>query len=313
MIGARGRRGTAPPRTDRRTRWGARYGLVGRGAGHGAVAESAAAGVALAALWSAVRRRERWASLLTPMTDADLSRVAQLFDLDEESPHLAQALTHPSFAHENKGVEDNQRLEFLGDAILDFCASELLFERLQRADEGTLTRTRAQVVSGEALAVFGREHGLAAVLRLGRGAQAGDLGDSTNVLADAVEALIAACYLDRGLEAARRVCARVVDFGLQRVAEAGGRDPKSDLQEKVQARGFKPPTYRVVDGGGPSHDPWFEVEVCVEGATVAVGRGRSKRAAERAAASRALVDGLATLGKIGDGADPPGDDDAEKS
>src|SRR5690606_28611762 len=152
--------------------------------------------------------RERWASLLTPMTDADLSRVAQLFDLDEESPHLAQALTHPSFAHENKGVEDNQRLEFLGDAILDFCASELLFERLQRADEGTLTRTRAQVVSGEALAVFGREHGLAAVLRLGRGAQAGDLGYSTNVPAGAAEGLSAYSSLGWWLVADRRVLSR---------------------------------------------------------------------------------------------------------
>lgn len=235
------------------------------------------------------------------MTDAAFSKVARLFDLDEESPRLAQALTHPSFAHENKGAQDNQRLEFLGDAVLDFCASELLFERLQDADEGTLTRTRSQVVSGEALAVFGRQHDLAAALRLGRGAQAGDLGDSTNVLADAVEALIAACYLDRGLEAARRVCAGVVDFGLQRVADAGGRDPKSDLQERVQARGFKPPTYRVIDGGGPSHDPWFEVEVCVEGRTVAVGRGRSKRAAERAAASEALLDAFEKVGKADEG------------
>jgi ribonuclease-3 len=223
------------------------------------------------------------------MSEAAVSKIAALFGLEESSPRLHQALTHPSFAHENRGALDNQRLEFLGDAVLDFCASELLFDRLATADEGTLTRTRSQVVSGEALAAFAREHGLSAGLRLGKGAQAGDLGDSTNVLADAVEALIAACYLDHGLDAARAVCQQVVEFGLQRVEEAGGRDPKSDLQERVQALGFKPPTYRVVDGGGPSHDPWFEVEVCVDGKTVAVGRGRAKRAAERAAALAALA------------------------
>lgn len=228
------------------------------------------------------------------MTDSDSARlatVARLFDLDESSALLEQALTHPSFAHEHRGAVDNQRLEFLGDAVLDFCASEILFERLADADEGRLTRTRSQVVSGEALAAFARQHDLACALRLGKGAQAGDLGDSDNVLADTVEALIAACFLERGLDAARAVCERVVDFGLGRTT-VGGRDPKSDLQERVQARGFKPPTYRVVDSGGPSHDPWFEVEVCIGGRIVAVGRGRSKRSAERAAATTALSENL---------------------
>lgn len=218
------------------------------------------------------------------------AQVARLFQLDEASPRLSQALTHPSFAHENRGFSDNQRLEFLGDAILDFCASEILFERMGDADEGELTRIRSQLVSGEALAAFARTQDLSAALRLGKGAQSGDLGDSTNVLADAVEALIAACYLDRGLDAARAVCRTLVDFGLERAQTVGERDPKSDLQERVQALGFKPPTYRVVDSGGPSHDPWFEVEVCVGGETVAVGRGRSKRAAERTAALSALTE-----------------------
>src|SRR5690606_14896966 len=126
-----------------------------------------------------------------------------------------------------------------------------------------------------------------------------------NVLADAVEALIAACFLERGLDAARAVCARVVDFGLQRVT-AGGRDVKSDLQERVQARGFKPPTYRVVASGGPSHDPWFEVEVCIGGRIVAVGHGRSKRSAERAAATHALTDDVIERLTEEDAAPPPG-------
>src|SRR5690606_9781716 len=115
----------------RRAMGGAAHDRGSRSPGHGAAAYGPPDTVGR-------QGRARWVSVRAPMTGASLSRGAQLCDLDEESPHLAQALTHPSFAHENKGVEDNQRLEFLGDAILDFCASELLFERLQRADEGTL-------------------------------------------------------------------------------------------------------------------------------------------------------------------------------
>ncbi len=214
--------------------------------------------------------------------------VALLFGFDLLSPQFEQALTHPSFAHENKGVLDNQRLEFLGDAVLDFCASEVLFERFAEADEGTLTRTRAQLVNSEALAEFARQNSISSALKLGRGAQAAGLGASTNVLADAVEALIAATYIERGLDAARAVCGKVVEFGLSRIEDAGGRDAKSELQERVQALGYRPPIYVVVESGGPSHDTWFEVEVTVGERAVARGRGRSKRAAERTAAALAL-------------------------
>ncbi len=223
-------------------------------------------------------------------TEQAREEVATLFGFQVGSPRFEQALTHPSYAHENRGVSDNQRLEFLGDAVLDFCASEILYDRLESADEGTLTRTRAQLVNSEALADFARERSISSALRLGRGALGAGLGGSTNVLADAVEALIAATYLEYGLDAARAVCAKVVDFGLERSPDAGGRDAKSELQERVQALGHRPPVYRVVESGGPSHDTWFEVEVTVGDRRVARGRGRSKRAAERAAAAEALLD-----------------------
>jgi ribonuclease-3 len=211
-----------------------------------------------------------------------------VFGVPDDAPHLQLALTHPSYANEQGRTGDNQRLEFLGDAVLSFCTSELLYARFPNADEGTLTRTRAQLVNAEALAAFAKSVALPEGLLLGRGAVAAGLRDSTNVVADAVEALIAAAYLDVGLAAARRACEYIVDFGLARQSEAGARDPKSELQEQVQARGNAPPTYRVVQSGGPAHARWFEVEVLSGGAAIGKGRGRSKRLAEQAAAVQAL-------------------------
>lgn len=216
-----------------------------------------------------------------------LEDLAVLLGIRADAPHLEQALTHPSYANERRDVPDNQRLEFLGDAVLGFCISQLLFERFPNADEGTLTRMRAQLVNADALADWAREHHIAEVLRLGRGAETARLRQSTNVLADAVEALIAAAFVDGGPETARALCARIVESKLTSLASAA-RDSKSTLQELVQAEGGDPPTYRVVDSGGPAHDRWFEVNVCVDGRAVAAGRGRSKRQAEQAAAAAAL-------------------------
>ncbi len=214
--------------------------------------------------------------------------VAELFGLPPDAPHFDQALTHPSYANERRGEPDNQRLEFLGDAILGFCTSELLFARFPDADEGTLTRMRARLVNAEALARFARESGVPGALRLGRGAEAGGLRDRTNVLADAVEALIAAAFFDGGLETARRACERVVEAELASLERGAARDPKSELQERVQAAGGEAPTYEVVASGGPAHERWFEVSARIGGREVARGRGRSKRQAEFAAAAAAL-------------------------
>jgi ribonuclease-3 len=214
--------------------------------------------------------------------------VHELLGLPADAPHYTLALTHPSYANERGDAEHNQRLEFLGDAVLGFCASELLYERYPNADEGVLTRTRAQLVNAEALAAWARNSGVAREMRLGKGALGAGLGESTNVLADAVEALIAATFLDGGLARARTVCERIVDFGLAQHERAGARDPKSDLQERVQAEGGRPPRYQVVDSGGPAHQRWFEVDVLLDGRAIGRGRGRSKRQAERAAAAAAL-------------------------
>jgi ribonuclease-3 len=215
-------------------------------------------------------------------------RIADLVGLDPDAPNLLQALTHPSFANERKGEPDNQRLEFLGDAVLGVCVSEVLCERFPDADEGLLTRMRAQLVNAEALAAWGRKIELSVALRLGRGAASAGLRESTNVLADAVEALLAAAYLSGGLERARPVARQIVESGLAMLERMGARDPKSELQERLQALGESAPTYEIVETGGPAHERWFRVQVLGTGGPIGEGHGRSKRAAEQAAAASAL-------------------------
>lgn len=202
-----------------------------------------------------------------------------------ELPRLDEALTHPSYANETD-APDNQRLEFLGDAVLGLCVSELLATEHADADEGKLTRMRSALVNAEALAAWARKIDLGGTLALGRGARAGTERDQTNVLADAVEAVVAAVYEARGLEGARALVRVVV----AEIGEAAGAlsDPKSLLQERVQARGMATPSYRVAGTRGPQHEQVFEVEVVVGDAILGRGEGRSKRAAERAAAAQAL-------------------------
>lgn len=213
-------------------------------------------------------------------------RIAALIGLDGAAPRLEEALTHPSYSNERRELSDNQRLEFLGDAVLGFCVGELLFVSRPDANEGTLTRLRAQLVSAEALAHWGRAHQLSRALRLGRGAEAAGLADATNVLADAVEALVAAVFLERGLDAARQLCRSIALPALQEIGPE--LDPKSELQERLQASSGVAPSYELVETGGPPHDRWFRVQVQHQGRLLGEGQGKSKRAAERAAAAAAL-------------------------
>lgn len=202
-------------------------------------------------------------------------------------PRFVEALTHPSFANESS-APDNQRLEFLGDAVLGLCVSELLSTQKPDADEGALTRMRSALVNAEALARWARAVNIGESLALGKGARSGTEREQTNVLADAVEALVASVYEARGLEGARLLVAQVVAEPMQEVERLGSRDPKSLLQEQVQAEGLPAPTYRVKATKGPQHDPLFEVEVLVGEEVRGTGEGRSKRVAERAAALDAL-------------------------
>jgi ribonuclease-3 len=199
-----------------------------------------------------------------------------------------EALTHPSHSNET-GAPDNQRLEFLGDAVLGLCVSEMLAASHTEADEGALTRMRAALVNAEALAAWARRVELGECVAFGRGAKLGTEREQTNVLADAAEALVAAVYVDRGLTGARALVEDIVRERLEQAETLSLRDPKSALQERVQARGRPPPTYRVVDIQGAAHEQTFVVEVLVDEQAVARGEGRSKRLAERSAAMRALA------------------------
>jgi ribonuclease-3 len=202
-------------------------------------------------------------------------------------PRLDEALTHPSFANERR-ERNYQRLEFLGDAILGLCVSEMLSAAYADADEGQLTRMRSALVNAEALAAWARRLDLGSCIALGRGATLGTEREQTNVLADAAEALLAAVYEARGLEGARSLVREAMGESLVNADSLSLLDPKSDLQQRVQAEGVAPPTYRVLDVRGAPHEQVFEVEVVVGDCALARGEGRSKRLAERAAAMAAL-------------------------
>ena len=213
-------------------------------------------------------------------------------ELAGQLPHLEEALTHASFANEQRSGRrvDNQRLEFLGDAVLGLCVTELLMERYPDAREGELSLMRAALVNTDALANWAREVGLGAALRLGRGADVAGERDQTNVLADATEALVAAVYIDRGLDTARALSRRIIAGPIGRLQGGAriGRDPKSQLQERIQARGGPSPRYRIVAIEGPDHERLFTAVAEADGEILGEGRGRSKKLAEQAAARGAL-------------------------
>lgn len=206
---------------------------------------------------------------------------------DRAIARFDEALTHPSFANET-GLPDNQRLEFLGDSVLGLLVSEILITKRPDADEGQLTRMRSALVNAEALATWARAIDLGRSIALGRGARAGSERDQKNVLADAVEALVAAAYDAGGLSFARPLVEDIVSKSLSELTRLESRDAKSELQERVQALGMKAPTYRIKERIGPSHEPTFEVEVLVDETVYGSGQGRSKRVAEQNAAENAL-------------------------
>lgn len=199
---------------------------------------------------------------------------------------LQRALTHRSF-----GVDHNERLEFLGDAVLNLAVSSLLFERFSGSDEGDLTRVRAHLVREESLHRAALTLALPAVLRLSEGEARGGGAQRPSILADALEALIGAIYLDGGFDPAVELVRRL--FGeliTGSEADSWRKDAKTELQEWLQARRLPVPTYRIVATRGQAHAQTFEVECAVPVLSVAEpGEGRSRRTAEQEAARRLLA------------------------
>lgn len=203
---------------------------------------------------------------------------------------LKVALTHPSFCAEQKHPPpDNQRLEFLGDAVLELVLSDLLFERFPDLPEGELTVLRSVMCNKNALAGLAAKIELGGLLRLGKGEAANGGRERDSILADAFEAVLGAIYCDGGFEAARSYCARLI---LQFMPEPREllthANPKGALQEAIQSRDSAPPTYRLVEVRGPEHMPEFEVEVSVGGNALARAVAGSRKQAEKMAARRAL-------------------------
>jgi ribonuclease-3 len=208
---------------------------------------------------------------------------------------LERALTHRSF-----GADHNERLEFLGDAVLSLAISSLLFDRFAGSDEGDLTRVRAHLVREESLHRVALQMGLPAVVRLSEGEARGGGAQRASILADALEALIGAVFLDGGFDAARALVQQL--FGeVIAGTDIGGwaKDAKTELQEWLQARRLPVPTYRISGTRGQAHAQTFEVECEVPAlALTQAGEGRSRRQAEQEAARR-MLDALKAN-------DPPG-------
>lgn len=204
---------------------------------------------------------------------------------------LRQALTHRSYLNENPGSvsDDNQRLEFLGDAVLDFIVGEHLYKRFPEMREGQLTSLRAALVRTEALAELAGKIGLGRHLFLGRGEEEAGGRQRPSVLADAFEALLGAISLEAGLETARAFLEPLIATEIEEVvAEGRDRDFKSILQEEAQARFQVTPVYRTVSEIGPDHAKEFSVEVWIGQEVYGRGAGSSKQAAEQEAARQAL-------------------------
>jgi ribonuclease-3 len=203
---------------------------------------------------------------------------------------LAEALTHPSLGHETQQYHfDNQRLEFLGDAVLQLVVTEYLFKNFGSAPEGQLTKLRSRLVSREALKTHAHALDLGRYLMMGRGEEASGGRARVSTLADAFEALVGAIYLDSDLETARTFILAQARKELAEIAEAPvDINPKGQLQELLQSISPVSPTYETISQTGPEHEKVFIVQVKWEGIVLGKGSGRSKKQAETAAALEAL-------------------------
>lgn len=201
---------------------------------------------------------------------------------------LVNALTHSSYANENRGhsCESNERLEFLGDSVLGMVTADFLFRTKPNLPEGDLTRTRAALVCEGSLVEVAQQLNLGSYLKLGKGEDAGGGRERPSIVADAVEAVIAAVYLDGGIGSARKI---IQKFILDREEEkSASRDYKTALQELVQRESGQVLGYQLIGAEGPDHAKIFSVEVDLNGTPIGKGKGRSKKEAEQNAAKAAI-------------------------
>jgi ribonuclease III len=209
-----------------------------------------------------------------------------------DSALLARALTHRSFTNEHRDPRspNNERLEFLGDTVLGFIIGEYIYRSFPNLQEGALSKIKAHLVSAAMLSAKARELGIGRFLRMGTGEARSGGAEKASLLADALEAVVAAVYLDGGLPAAETLVHKVFapDVAGIDIGDLSFHDYKTALQECAQSLGLPLPEYRVVDEYGPDHEKAFVVEVFWDGVAFTYGRGTSKREAQRKAAKEAL-------------------------
>ncbi|MDT8443613.1 MAG: ribonuclease III [Desulfuromonadales bacterium] len=204
---------------------------------------------------------------------------------------LAEAMTHRSYANESHSdvLPDNERLEFLGDAVLDLVISQYLMESLPDSHEGDLTRIRAEVVALPCLARLARSLDIGSALLLGRGEENSGGRDKPSLLADALEALFGAIFTDGGFGAAQASIMPLFVPLLQQASIDDGQDFKSRLQELMQSTQRELPVYTLIETTGPAHERLYRVDVMIDGCVYGSGRGSTKKSAEQAAAQATLL------------------------
>lgn len=201
---------------------------------------------------------------------------------------LKKALTHTSYAYENK-IDSNEKLEFLGDSILEFISSKYLYKNYPKLKEGEMTKARAEVVCEKSLYKIAKKHNFSKYLYLGKSEKQTKGNERPAILADSVEALIAAIYLDGGIEAADKFIIENLKEEIEQATKhVGDKDYKTVLQEKLQANGDVKIEYEIINETGPDHNKSFEAEVKCNGKILATGKGKSKKEAQMQAAKKAL-------------------------
>jgi ribonuclease-3 len=245
--------------------------------------------------------------------ERDRAQLLAALDVPVTPDLLERALTHRSYAYENGGLPTNERLEFLGDSVLGLVVTDTLFREHPDLPEGQLAKLRAAVVQMRALAGVARELRLGDYIRLGRGEEGTGGRDKPSILADTLEAVLGAVYLDRGLDAAGQLVHRLFDPVIANSAQLGaGLDWKTSLQELTAAELLGVPEYRVEESG-PDHQKSFRATVRVAGRTFGSGEGKSKKEAEQQAAEAAytvIKSGAGSENGTGSEADPLRNPDA---
>lgn len=225
----------------------------------------------------------------------DPSTLCAKLGIELDPELLELALTHRSYAYEHGGLPTNERLEFLGDSVLGVVITDALYHAHPDLPEGQLAKLRASIVNMHALAGVGRELGVGALLRLGRGEELTGGRDKASIVSDAVEAVIGAMYLQHGIETARRVILATFDGLLTSAPRLGaGLDWKTSLQELSAAQGAGVPEYALTEEG-PDHDKTFSATALVAGAPLGSGIGHTKKEAEQQAAAEAYQALAATV------------------